>query len=70
MAFRYHLILFSIFIYSCCFIEEDIDIVVNGWSVSGYTFIGSFLNFIFFITYIVVYGIEYIKRISNNSAER
>jgi|TARA_B100000963_G_scaffold320480_1_gene303053 hypothetical protein len=70
MAFRYHLILFSIFIYSCCFIEEDIDIVVNGWSVSGYTFIGSFLNFIFFITYIVVYGIEYIKRISNDSAER
>ena len=70
MAFRYHLILFSIFIYSCCFIEEDIDIVVNGWSVSDYTFIGSFLNFIFFITYIVVYGIEYIKRISNDSAER
>ena len=70
MAFRYHLILFSIFIYSCCFIEEDIDIVVNGWSVSGYTFIGSFLNFIFFITYIVVYGIEYIKIISNDSAER
>tara|TARA_B100001057_G_C22757544_1_gene914415 strand:- start:46 stop:258 length:213 start_codon:yes stop_codon:yes gene_type:complete len=70
MAFRNHLILFSIFIYSCCFIEEDINIVVNGWSVSGYTFIGSFLNFIFFITYIVVYGVEYIKRISNDSAER
>ena len=38
MAFRYHLILFSIFIYSCCFIKEDIDIVVNGWNVSFYTF--------------------------------
>jgi len=70
MKFRYHYILFSIFIYSCCYIKEDIDIVVNGWDVSGYTFIKSFLNFLFFCTYITVYGIEFIKRISNDSAER
>ena len=54
MKFRYHYILFSIFIYSCCYIKEDIDIVVNGWDVSGYTFIKSFLNFLFFCTYITV----------------
>lgn len=65
MAFRYHFILFSTFIYSCCNIEQDIDIVVNGWNVDGYTFIASFINFLFFNTYIIVYGIEWIKRISN-----
>ena len=64
MKFRWHFLLFSVFVYSCCNIENDINIVVNGWDVSGRTFIESFINFLFFVTYITVYGIEYIKRVS------
>ena len=64
MKFRWHFLLFSIFVYSCCNIENDVSIVVNGWGVSGWTFVSSFMNFIFFVTYITIYGIEYIKRIS------
>lgn len=64
MKYRYHYILFSVFIYSCCRIESDLDIIANCWSCTNTTFWTSFFNLIFFGTYISVYAVEYIKRIS------
>lgn len=66
MKFKYHYILFSVFIYSCLRIENDLEIIVNCWSCSNSTFWTSFFNLLFFGTYISVYSIELIKYISHN----
>ena len=66
MKYRYHYILFSVFIYSCLRIENDLEIIANCWSCSNSTFWTSFFNLIFFSTYLTVYGIELIKKISQN----
>jgi len=66
MKYRYHYILFSVFIYSCCRIESDLDIIANCWSCTNLEFWTSMLNLLFFGSYITVYGVEFIERLSKN----
>ena len=56
MAFRYHLILFSVFIYSSI-------VVIDGWHKSELEF---WTSLIYFCTYISVYGVELVKYLSSN----
>ena len=66
MKYRYHYILFSVFIYSCCRIESDLDIIANCWGCTDLQFITSMLNLLFFGAYIAVYGVELVERLAKN----
>lgn len=54
MKFRYHYLLFIVFIYAC-------TIVFDGWDKSASQF---WMSFIYFNCYLAVYTGEFIKRIT------